>query len=234
MSARSLFSFLFGNRVLGGPFRGLRYEENSVGSVLLAKLVGTYERELDEIVERIVARAPDVIVNAGAGEGYYAVGLATRVPDARVIAFETSQHGRDLIARLAARNRVVGRVSIHGLCTTESLRDALDRARSPVVVMDVEGAEMELLDLSLVPALARCPILVEIHDFVRPVGDTLARRFAGTHRLEEIQSRPRTIADLPPALRLLAPTPWRKKLFIAMDEERPGPMRWFWLEPVNS
>ena len=84
-----------GGLVAGGPFKGLRYVDSAMGSTLGPKLLGTYEKELNHIVERIIARAYGTVVNIGAGEGYYAVGLATRMPDSRIICFEAFEKNRD-------------------------------------------------------------------------------------------------------------------------------------------
>lgn len=227
---RSLYQRVFGETVLSGPFRGLRYIPSSVGSVHLAKLVGTYECELRPQIERLISRAPDVIVNIGAAEGYYAVGLACRLPACRILAFEMEAHGRDLIPQLAGLNGVANRVEVHGTADPLNLGAALSRASRPCVVIDAEGAEAELLDPVKSPDLARCDILVEVHDFIVPIGDKLLARFADTHLHHEIWSHPRCSADLPAALRPIALTPWRGKVLAALDERRPGPMRWFWFE----
>ena len=71
--------------VHAGPFAGMRYVDRSVGSCFIPKLLGTYERELAPKIERICRRQPGLVVDVGAAEGYYAVGLAMRIPEARII-----------------------------------------------------------------------------------------------------------------------------------------------------
>jgi hypothetical protein len=80
--------------VLLGPFADLRYPFASLPRQLfLGPLqVGSYESELHETVEGIVAREPQVLVNVGAAEGYYAVGLARRLAELEVIAYEADPH----------------------------------------------------------------------------------------------------------------------------------------------
>src|SRR5438445_9468790 len=75
-------------RVIAGPFQGLTYVSTARGSSIGPKLLGTYEIELREVVEEIIRRGYKTIINIGAGEGYYGVGLAKRMPDARVICFD--------------------------------------------------------------------------------------------------------------------------------------------------
>src|ERR1700722_2566319 len=74
-------------RVRTGPFAGMRYGSVSVGSAYIPKLLGIYERELSSFIEAACLKRPDLIVDVGAAEGYYAVGLAVRNPTAKVIAF---------------------------------------------------------------------------------------------------------------------------------------------------
>ena len=231
MLLRTIYKNIFGQRVLSGPFQGLQYIAESVGSVHFPKLLGTYERELWPQVEGLIAYAPDALINVGAGEGYYAIGIARRLVNVRVVAFEADARGRNLIGQVAALNKVQARVEIRGTCTPADLAAALRDARRPALVIDAEGAEGELLDPVGVPDLARTAVLVEVHDFIAPLGDLLLRRFAPTHHHQEIWSQPRTARDLPGLIRVMAYTPWRDQAVRAMDEDRPGPMRWFWFEP---
>src|SRR5919106_5511514 len=69
-----------GLTVRSGPFAGLRYVDAAVGApdradCLPAKLLGSYERELHHAVERQLEVGFSTIVNVGAAEGYYALGL---------------------------------------------------------------------------------------------------------------------------------------------------------------
>ncbi len=95
-----------GGRVRQGPFAGLRYINRAVGSAFIPKLLGIYERELNACVEAACAVQFPLIVDVGAAEGYYAVGLARRNPEARVIAFEMEESGREALREMAALNGV--------------------------------------------------------------------------------------------------------------------------------
>jgi hypothetical protein len=210
----------------------MAYVGDYSGSLLPPKLLGTYENELHPAVERLIADRPAVIVNVGAGEGYYAVGLARRLPHTQVLAFEANEHGRALLAQVARENRVADRITIGGFCHPADLARALGSADRPWLVIDVEGAEDHLLTPATVPELARTSILLEVHDFVDlTLGRRILDRFAATHDCEEIWSQPRTLGDLPWWLRGVALTPWSQRVVHAMDEQRPGRMRWFIFTP---
>ena len=133
-------SFLerYGPVVQGGPFAGMRYVKGAAGSAYLPKLVGSYEDELADFFGRVLSTEYDVAVDVGAAEGYYAVGLAMRLPGQPLVhAFDSDPYARALCAGMAALNGVADRVVVHGACNPESLRTRL-RGRA-LLVCDVEG-----------------------------------------------------------------------------------------------
>jgi FkbM family methyltransferase len=95
-----------GGRVRQGPFAGLRYINRAVGSAFIPKLLGIYERELNGCIEAACAAQFPLIVDVGAAEGYYAIGLARRNPAARVIAFEMEETGREALKEMAKLNGI--------------------------------------------------------------------------------------------------------------------------------
>lgn len=190
--------------IMQGPFKGMKYLSRSYHSMLLPKLLGTYEVELASTIERIVSGRPDLIVDLGAAEGYYAVGLAIRSPTSRVVAYELYPPARRLLRELAELNSVADRVTILGAGTWESLNQQLANATRPALICDIEGAEDELLDPKQVPALGRCVILIEVHEGYRAprLQARLEERFAPTHEFQVIHSRAREFADLPAGVAL--------------------------------
>ncbi|MFM9058541.1 MAG: hypothetical protein ACKOSQ_05410 [Planctomycetaceae bacterium] len=215
-----------GGRVLTGPFAGMRYGTDSTCGTLGPKLLGTYERELAPVVERIVAAGRGRIIDVGAAEGWYAVGLLTRLPAARGVAFESTAGGRALLRDMALANGVADRLDIRGHCGVAELAATVEAFRPDLVVCDAEGAEREILDPIAIPRLAGIDMLVEIHDFIDPAtGAALERRFRHTHTIERIATRPRRAADVP-AVGGFSPS---ERLTLA-DELRPCRMEWFWLQ----
>ncbi|MEN1679274.1 MAG: hypothetical protein AAGJ46_06745, partial [Planctomycetota bacterium] len=134
----------FGGVVVArGPFRGLDYGDVAAhGSALFPKLVGSYEQELHPVIEAIVDLAPEQIIDVGAAEGFYAVGLATRLQGAEVLAFETEGDARQSLKQLAERNGVADRVRLEGHCGPTELAESL--SPGAVLVCDCEGGEYEL------------------------------------------------------------------------------------------
>lgn len=216
--------------VIGGPFQGMVYARHAADKCLLPRLFGTYECELHKAIEELCESCPDVAVVAGSGEGYYAVGLARRISNAKVFAYDGFRWARYLLRQMAARNGVLNRVQIGGLLTPPELERVLVNAKNPAFICDVEGYENELLDFRSVPSLARTAILLELHEHaVLGLTEEICRRFRLTHHLEFIHQRPRTLSDLPPGMALKeSDARW------AMDEMlfRTVEQTWLYLTPI--
>jgi hypothetical protein len=234
MRSLHLFTAVFGWQVRRGPFAGMRYVRESVCSTLAPKLLGTYECELNDWLEALIARKFFRVLNIGAAEGYYAVGFALRSPGTRVIAFEADAGGRTLISEMAALNKVNNRVAVAGHCSCEILDRHLAGQDAPLLIVDIEGGEIELLDPERLPALRRCPMLIELHERREPAADILRARFAHSHTFDERWTRPRNISDLPVALRLIAGVFGDARMVSTMAEQRPGRMRWFLCQPRKA
>jgi hypothetical protein len=223
--------YLLLRRVRGGPFAGMRYVGESPNLRIGPALLGTMETEIQPFVRRLLAQDFDVFVNAGAAEGYYTVGFARFGRAGRVIAFEGAAAGRALIRLMARRNGVAAKVDVRGFCTAETLAAALAGSRHPGLLLDIEGHEAEALDPAKVPQLRQAAVIVELHEWEKPVADILRPRFVDTHMIEEVWTRPLMPADLPANL---APATWffsRAKLLQLADEHRGRDMRWWLLTP---
>ncbi len=206
--------------VRGGPFAGMRYVSRPYGGAFYPKLLGSYEAELHGMLARALESRYHEVINIGCGEGYYAVGLSLRLPDARVHAFDTSARARRLCARLARLNGVAGRVAVSGACTHRRLDELT--GRRALFVCDCEGCELELLRPELVPGLTRCDLLIELHDFVdRCISRTITARFAATHDITLVSSVTRDPSAYP-SLNALSP----EDRLVAVAEGRPETMQW--------
>jgi hypothetical protein len=222
-------------RVLSGPFKGLVYTRHAADKLLLHRLFGAYECELHGAVERLCSGGHDAVVVAGAGEGYYAVGLARRLPQARVHAYEGYKWARHLLGQMISRNGVAERVRVGGYVSPAELERVLAPAARPALVCDVEGYEEILVDPAVAPSLARATILLELHECMKPgLTEKMRARFSGTHRIDEFYNRPRTAADLPEFSRGASLS--REDALWAIDEDRFRRVKqsWFFLEPWET
>jgi hypothetical protein len=219
-------------QVMSGPFKGLKYVSGSVSSAYYPKLLGTYEIELRNIVVSLFQRGFDLVLNVGAAEGYYAVGFSVKCPDSQIIAFEADEEGQRLLAEMAQLNQVEKRLLIKGYCDSTTLQSFIQNANEPLIIMDIEGGEKDLLDPKKIAELRYAHILVELHDFVyRDISQLIKDRFQDSHTMVEVCSRERKLEDLPGSISLFIRYIFRQHFLSFMQEWRPEKMTWLYLQP---
>jgi hypothetical protein len=200
-SAVQDFMAQFGQVVQDGPFSGMRYLDKTRDPIL-PKLVGSYEAEIHPWLRSALRQQYRTVIDVGAGEGYYSVGFALTVPSARVYAFDTELDQQAACRKLAKLNGVHERVFVCG----EFMRSNFDLISpfSTLLKMDCEGAEFQLLDPSLTPALSACDILVEIHPFIGKPARDLLNRFEHSHTISVV-NRQRRHTKQWPSIQFLSP-----------------------------
>jgi hypothetical protein len=217
-------------RILSGPFSGMPYLDEIVWGPIAPKWLGCYELELHDIVEGARACGYDRVINVGCAEGYYAVGLAWRMPEIDVVAFDIDPIARAQTKRLAAMVGVSARIKVSARCGWARL-DHLISDRT-LVLIDTEGDESNLLNLEEMPRLKNADLIVEVHEddgvgSINSVEQTLRERFEETHQLTWRRS-----TDRKSSVEQFAPL-WKGKIceeeFCAMlDEGRPVSQTWLW------
>jgi hypothetical protein len=177
-----------GDRVLSGPFKGMAYPLRTTEGARNPRLVGCYEASLQPVIEEIIAVGYDLVIDIGAAEGYYAVGLALRMPWARVMARDAEVRAQLACRELARINRVEARLEVGGELDRAELSRVI--AGRCVIICDTEGAEEELLDPQVTPALQKADILVEVHEGMKAGRvELLTGRFAESHDIRRIERR---------------------------------------------
>lgn len=214
-----------GNVVQAGPFAGLRFVGQTSEGCSAPRLLGCYEHELHSHLERLIGQPFEAVLNIGCADGYYAVGLAQRMPDVMVSAHDLNPVAQSGCRAVAELNGVADRVQVGGLFAGSDF--AGFSGKKTWLVMDIEGAERELLDPQAFPTLLDMTVLVECHDcFVPGLSAEIARRFAVSHSIVRIEN---TLAATPlPA--------WMQGLghldhLLATWEWRMGPTPWLVMEP---
>ena len=176
--------------VLHGPFKGMQYPKlDSVGSALFPKLLGSYECELNGIVEQVVGNQYTEIVDIGCAEGYYAVGLAMRCPSAKVFAFDTNTRAIQLCREMMQLNGIeASRYAVNGYCESNTLENIPVSERA-LIISDCEGYEKQLFTSSSVKKLDKHDFLIEVHDvFDINVSTHLRSVFEPGYEIRVIQS----------------------------------------------
>jgi len=215
---------LSGEAVLSGPFAGMIYGGKASEGSRTARLLGVYEAALAPVIETMIARAYALVIDVGSAEGYYAVGLARRMPNTRIVARDANPAAQALCRALAHANGVADRVEIGG--RIEHADFAICETQPTAILCDIEGAEAELLDPARAPGLRHADILVEVHEGMRPgLLAALQARFAPSHRIALVQ----------PKLEAGALPDWTHQLndldrLLLLWEWRASPTPWLWMQ----
>jgi hypothetical protein len=217
-----------GTIIHSGPFQGMDYVNRASEGALVPRLLGTYESELHPHLAAFAGAGVDCVIDVGCAEGYYAVGLARQMPGVTVYAHDIDANARAGCAQLAAKNGVADRVVIGGEFQPEDFQRFA--GRRALVMVDTEGAELDILQPDRGPALSGMRIIAETHDGFRPGAlDTLMKRFEATHDIVRVDQTGKVFD--PPA--------WLKQLghldqLLAVWEWRSFPTPWLVMTPKNG
>lgn len=224
----------FDNTVQAGNFRGMRLPDQvwwGRGDRACI-LMGMYESEVQHILFA-ACRERSHFVDIGAADGFYAVGMLVSRAVSRVTAFEMSAQGRGTIRMAAQINGVEDRIQIEGTADATFFNKlGAHDARQMIVLIDIEGAEFDLLDDTTVEQLAGAVMIIELHYEHRTDGHTLIEKLVErtrpyfTHTF--FSTGPRN-PNVPELQRLSDDCRW-----LACSESRPQQMCWLLLEPHDS
>jgi hypothetical protein len=217
-----------GTKVWGGLFQGLDYVEAATEGALMPRLLGTYEAELHPYIRHFAGQGLDCVIDVGCAEGYYAVGLARFMPQVTVHAYDIDPKARAACAALAAKNGVGDRVVLGGEFTPDGFEAFA--GRRVLVLVDAEGAELDILQPELSPALAGMNLIVETHDLYRPGAmASLQQRFGETHEIAVVHQQLKAI----PLPAWMTPLPHLDQL-LATWEWRAAPTPWLVMRPRTA
>ncbi len=211
-----------GRVVQGGPFKGMKLPETASwgNGDLLPKILGTYEQELNVSIETCISRKPEVVVNIGCAEGYYAVGLALRMPDVMVYSYDSDSTALTVCATAAEIN-LAKRVAIPTGGPSQVYSDIYDlRDMRSLYVIDCEGAELEYVKN---PAnFKNADLIIECHDFTEVnTAQKLTERLSATHEIAVLREGYRD----PSAIELLSGLNTMER-YACLCEMRPRLMFW--------
>ena len=218
-----------GTVVIQGPLLGMDFLPQSAEGCHIAKLLGCYEQPLQPFIEAAIEAKYQTILNIGCAEGYYAVGMARRMPATQVLAFDLNPKAQEVCTALAEQNGVSERVQVGALFKPEDFEQ--HAGQHVLVLCDIEGAERELLDPNLSPALKGMNIIVESHECLIPgITQLLIDRFKDSHQITLVQDDGQR--------RLSSPPQWFLNLahldqLLATWEWRSGPTPWLVMKALE-
>ena len=193
-----------GTKVMQGPLAGMDFLSQSAEGCHIAKLLGCYEQPLQPFIEEAINIAYPILLNIGCAEGYYAVGMARRMPSTQVLAFDLNPKAQDVCTALAQKNGVADKVKVGSIFKPEDFERYANQ--KVLVLCDIEGAERELLNPEVSPALKSMDLIVESHECLIPgITQNLINRFNVSHQITLVQDNgQRQLKDAPPWFNNLA------------------------------
>ena len=236
MLGRLMFNHL-GGIVAHGPLKGFRLNEHQIWGPpdLGPRLLGLYEKDvLDRISKR--EKTWDWLINLGAGDGYYGIGLVKAGLAKRSICFEQSPEGQAALKHAAEVNGVTDRITILGRAEGNFLdlpeMPQLNLAET-LIIIDIEGSEFSLLSKNLLTRLKDAEMIVELHGGFVPADPNLEARF-----LKQLQEffdcdlftmGKRDLSTIPEMASLSDSDRW-----LLCSESRPFLMRWVHCMPQQK
>lgn len=219
-----------GTIVWQGPLKGLDFLSHSAEGCHIAKLLGCYEQPLQPYIEQAIGRPYSAVINIGCAEGYYAVGLARRMLNTHIYAYDVNPIAQENCIKLSEKNGMRGRVSVSAMFKPEDF--ATFSNHKTLILCDIEGGERDLLDPNLAPALRAMDLIVESHDCqIAGISKLLIERFSASHTIQLISDNGLRTLDQEPA--------WFTQLahidqLLATWEWRSGPTPWLVMQAKQT
>ena len=161
-----------------GPFKGLKLNGNANTSrgTLGGKVLGVYE---PEVMQEIADLGPfEDVVNFGAADGYFSLGVLIGGLAKRSIAFEMTQKGREAVKDNAIQNGILEKVVIRGIADDSvgpQLEELQYKPETGLLLCDIEGAEFSVLSEKMLNDLKGTTIIIELHDRMMKEGLSLRK-----------------------------------------------------------
>lgn len=170
---RHLILQSYGPLVQSGPFSGMRLEVDTAwhtwsGGIPIPMLIGCYEQQLHNSIEKAISRAPSLVIDVGCADGYYAVGFARRMSHAKVMAFDIDENAQEICREMSTSNNVERNVIISGELTPEALIKIVDQGERSLIFMDCEGFEAKLVCSATASYLRNSDLIIECHEPIAP------------------------------------------------------------------
>ena len=160
-------SKMYGRTVHYGPFKGMKIDkekswESEYG--LITKILGTYEEKILNILIKF-SKKNNTFIDIGAADGFYVIGTAFKNIFKYIYAFEINAKSRKVIKLNHKLNKCEQNIKIKSEANYLSLKKIVKLRKKCTIIIDIEGAEFELLSLKVLKLLKDCHIICELHMF---------------------------------------------------------------------
>jgi hypothetical protein len=215
-----------------GPFKGMKLNSNTWWGKfdLISKILGVYEEHVLKKICGFIEIVDGPFVDIGAADGYFAVGMAFGGHCDEVLAYEISPTGRESLLANIKENNCEDRVSVAEEADYKSLKKLVNTRGSAVILIDIEGAEYDLLSNDVLELLKNCYVICELHPFFVDHGTEKeevlinnAKRVFNVSCIQRDYYNPNHFSELDDFS--------DEERLLAFSEGRPKNMKWLVLEP---
>lgn len=158
---------IFNSTVHYGPFKGLKLSNETWWSLSDrgSMILGIYEKEVLDTLNDI-SKKYTTLIDLGAGDGYYGIGVLVNNLFEKSICYEVSDKGRRTIIMNAQLNNVLHKIEIKGEAKNNFYKELPSKTLlNSVLLIDIEGAEFNLMNKETFKAFSKSVIIIEMHDF---------------------------------------------------------------------
>ena len=158
----------FDAKVQYGPFKNMLLSKKNRWAKfdLTPQLLGTYEENIVKYILSIRAKNKELFVDIGAGDGYFVIGFTLSGLFENIYAFEISHEGREIIKKNEIKNNCLENIKIMKKADLNSLKEIENKFSNGVVLIDIEGAEYDLLNEDILFLLRKFHLIIEMHPFL--------------------------------------------------------------------
>ncbi len=224
----------FGGIVRYGPLKGFKLDDNPSWAPegLATKLFGLYEQEILKLVTELRGRHR-ILINLGAGDGYYGVGLVSAGFFEQSVCFELSENGQKATLRTAEKNGVVEKIKTRGAAEADFSKvfgELGIKAADCMIICDIEGAEFSIFSAECLAKLQGAHIIIELHGYLSPNGNALEERLVLDSKqffqTSIVKTSARDLSSIPELEMVNDADRW-----LICSEGRPKLMSWLILSP---
>lgn len=217
-----------------GPFKGMKLSKDAWWGKfdIISKILGIYE---PHIVDRLVTFADDgakTFVDIGSADGYFPIGLTSGAIFEKAYAFEISSEARAKMLISIESNGCGDKIVIGQEANAKTLQQVVETNKDAVILIDIEGAEYDFLDETVLAMIKNCRIICELHPWLVKDGrrreqdlEERANKLFRVSFLERVAYEPNKFAELDEFS--------DDERLLACSEGRSKNTRWMLLDPPH-
>ena len=161
--------------VAHGSFKGMKLNQKVWWSKndYITQTLGIYEEHILKKITNFAKSGASTLIDVGAADGYFAVGMAYSNIYKNVYAFEIEKEGRDRILENANANKCNDKIKVFGEADVGSISKIIKGEDKVTVMIDIEGAEYEFFSEDMFKILSGNYVICELHPWMVDGGDSL-------------------------------------------------------------